>query len=370
MCMFVETQYFNCFEPPNELLLDSALKLGPITLAYETYGSLNQNKDNVILVCHTLSGDAHAAFYQKEDKTYLGWWDILIGPGKPLDTDKYFIICINTLGSCKGSTGPSSINPKTNTKFGLSFPVITIGDMVNAQKALIDHLDINKIKMVIGGSMGGMQALEWAIMFPDYIESCVPVASTACVSPQALAFDAVGRNSIIADSNWNNGNYYEKSQPEKGLATARMIGHITYLSDELLNTKFGRKLQEKTDYAYDFSTDFQIESYLKYQGDKFVNRFDANSYLYLTKAISYFDLSKKYTSLENAFKKCSAKFLIISISSDWLYTPKQSKDMVKALIKLNKEVTYCEIDSKFGHDAFLLKNKNMEDLIYHFLENL
>jgi homoserine O-acetyltransferase/O-succinyltransferase len=360
------------FEIPNELALESGNKLGPIKLAYETFGKLNEDKSNVILVCHALSGDSHLVSDNNEDNStenLKGWWDNYVGPGKAINTDKYFLICSNTIGGCNGSTGPSSIDPKTGEKYGLSFPVITIGDMVKAQKELIDNFGIKRLKAVIGGSMGGMQALEWAIMFPEYVESCIPIASTAVVSPQALAFDAVGRNAIVSDPKWDNGNY-ANSPPEKGLSIARMIGHITYLSDESLSHKFGRRLQEKQDYGYDFTTDFQIESYLKYQGDKFVSRFDANSYLYLTKAISYFDLAKKYGSLEKAFNNILAKCLVISVSSDWLYTPEQSKDLVKALMKINKNVTYCEVKSGYGHDAFLIKNAQLEKILSQFIDNL
>lgn len=369
--MIVGTSYFETCHSPNELHLESKATLGPITIAYETYGTLNADKSNAILICHALSGDAHVAFRHKDDPNYIGWWDHYVGPGKAIDTNGWYVICSNVIGGCKGSTGPNSINPQTGKPYGLSFPIITIGDMVAAQKYLIDHLGIPRLKSVIGGSMGGMQALEWSIMYPEMVESVIMLASTARVSTQTLAFDSVGRNAIVSDPNWNNGNYYESDQlPEKGLSTARMIGHLTYLSDESLNIKFGRRLQEKLDYGYDFASDFQIESYLHYQGNKFVSRFDANSYLYITKAISYFDLEKKYGSLEQAFANVSAKFLVIAIKSDWLYPPKQSKETVKTLLKLNKEVTYFESDSQYGHDAFLLPNETFISLIFNFLENI
>ena len=365
----VELQYFTTFTDVL-LPLDSGQTLGNVPIAYETYGTLNSNGTNAILVCHALSGDSHASGYSAHTPNYLGWWDEVIGPGKAIDTHRYFVICSNVLGGCKGSTGPSSLNPATQVAYGLHFPVITIGDMVKVQHALVHHLGIQRLVSVIGGSMGGMQALEWAIMYPEMTSSVIPIATTGRLSPQSLAFDAVGRNAIILDQHWNNGFYYGiTNQPEKGLAIARMIGHITYLSEEAMMLKFGRNLQTKSDYGYDFDTEFQVESYLKYQGEKFVSQFDANSYLYLTKAISYFDLYKKYKSLEQAFENSLSRFLIVSISSDWLYPPKQSKDLVKALMKLNKPVSYCDIQSPYGHDAFLLKSPELEQLLSHFLSN-
>ncbi len=366
--MKVKTQYFETATPPNELVLESGKKIGPITLAYETYGELNKGKTNVILICHALSGDSHAAFEHADTPDYLGWWDEYIGPKKAIDTNKFFVICSNVLGGCKGSTGPSSINPETQKPYGLSFPVVTIEDMVKAQNLLIEHLNIKKIHAVIGGSMGGMQAMIWSILFPEKVKSAVVIASTNKLSTQALAFDAVGRNAIIKAADWHEGNYYDqKKQPESGLAIARMIGHITYLSNEKLALKFGRRLQEKDDYGYNFATEFQIESYLKHQGNKFVNRFDANSYLYITKAIDYFDLEKKYGSLEKAFKFVDAKFLIVAFKSDWLYPPKESKKIVNALLKLNKEVSYFESNAEHGHDSFLISDDELSSIIKGFL---
>ena len=355
---------FHAFSYSDSLDLEGGQTLGPLEIAYESWGTLNADKSNAILVCHALTGDAHAG--DNDDKP--GWWGNFIGPNKPLDTNKYYVLCSNVLGGCKGSTGPASINPETGVAYGLSFPVVTIPDMVKAQKKWIESLGITRLQMVIGGSMGGMQALEWAIQYPEAIKSCVPIASTSYLSPQALAFDAVGRHAIVKDPNWSQGAYYTHASPESGLSIARMIGHITYLSEESMTLKFGRKLQKKQEYGYDFSTDFEVESYLKYQGDKFVTRFDANSYLYLTKAISYFDLEKKYGSLEAAFKRVTASFLVVSISSDWLYLPKQSKEIVKTLMKLNKEVTYCNLNSAFGHDAFLIDNPELSELVKRFLE--
>jgi homoserine O-acetyltransferase/O-succinyltransferase len=353
------------YKHPKALELECGTKLSNVEISYETYGTLNKSKSNAILICHALSGDAHVTEHPK-DKT-KGWWNDLIGPGKPIDTKKYFVICSNTIGSCRGSTGPMSINSRTKKEYGLKLPVITIGDMVNAQEALISYLGIDILTAVVGGSMGGMQALEWSISFPDKVQSCVAIATTPTLSPQSLAFGAVGRNAITSDPDWKNGDYYSKETPQKGLAIARMIGHITYLSEQGMLEKFGRKLQEKTDFGYDFSSDFQIESYLKYQGDKFMSFFDANAYLYLSKAMSYFDLEKKYKSLDKAFKKTKSKFLILSISSDWLYPPKQSKEIVKTLMSLNKEVTYAEIESPFGHDGFLIECKKIGKLVKPFL---
>ncbi len=368
MTQLSKTHYFTDFFLPNPLVLESGQTLGPITIAYETYGTLNPQKNNAILICHALSGDAHVAFGHEQNHEYIGWWDFMVGPGKPIDTNRYFVVCSNVIGGCKGSTGPSSINPETQQPYGASFPVITIGDMVHAQKKLLDYLGIVELKMVIGGSMGGMQALEWAILYPDLIKSCVPVASTTKLSPQALAFDVVGQQAIMVDPKWQHGHYADP--PEKGLSIARMIGHITYLSDEAMHEKFGRKLQKKMDYGYDFSTDFQIESYLKYQGDKFVNRFDANSYLYITKAIDYFDLGKKYGNLDKAFQNSKSKFLVISITTDWLYRPSESKTLVHTLMRLNKPVTYAELDLPFGHDGFLIENDAIKDCVSSFLENV
>lgn len=368
--MFVETHYFEGFFPPNELKLASGETLGPVTLAFETYGTLNPAKSNAILVCHALSGNARLASRSADNPDQLGWWDTYVGPGKAIDTDQFFVICINTIGGCSGSTGPSSIDPKTQKPYRLTFPVITIADMVRSQKALIDHLEIAKLHAVIGGSMGGMQALEWSIQFPEIVSRCLPIASTSSLPPQAMAFDAVGRHAITSDQAWHNGQYAESDSDQmKGLSIARMIGHITYLSDESLKAKFGRKLQEKNDYGYNFDTEFQIESYLKYQGDKFVSRFDANSYLYLTKALSYFDLEKSYGTLENAFRNCQSRFMVVAISSDWIYPPEQSRKMVDVLIGLDKDVSYCQIESPAGHDAFLIHNDTLISVIQGFLNS-
>ncbi|MDI6895841.1 homoserine O-acetyltransferase MetX [Methanocella conradii] len=347
------------------LPLESGQKLDEVTIAYETYGKLNKDKSNAILILHALSGDAHAAGWHEGDKR-PGWWDIVIGPGKAFDTDKYFVICSNIIGGCKGSTGPSSINPSTGKPYGLNFPVITIGDMVNAQKRLIDFLGIEQLYAVAGGSMGGMQALQWCVAYPDSVRRGIIIATAAYSRPQHIAFNEVGRRAIMSDPNWNSGDYYGGEPPTKGLALARMVGHITYLSDESMQQKFGRRLKDKERYGYDFSTDFQVESYLQHQGDAFVKRFDANSYLYITKAIDYFDL-KKNGSLDEAFRAVKARFLVISVTSDWLYPPYQSKEIVMALSSSGVDVSYAEINSIYGHDAFLLEGGQLNYLISNFL---
>jgi len=363
----VETKYFTFAEEPNELVLANGRKLGPITLAYETYGELNAAKDNAIFVCHALSGDAHVAGYHTPEDKDPGWWDVMIGPGRAFDTDKYFVICSNIIGGCKGSTGPSSVNPKTGRPYALSFPVITVEDMVHAQRALVDHFGIEQLFAVVGGSMGGMQALQWAVSYPERVRLVLPIATTHCLSPQAIAFDEVGRQAIIVDPDWMGGEYYEKAIPFRGLSIARMIGHITYLSDQSMHQKFGRRLQDKAEYGYDFLTDFQVESYLHHKGDGFVKRFDANSYLYITKAMDYFDLTRAYGSLKGAFEQVKAKFLVVSFSSDWLFPSYQSREIVTALRQNGLEVIYTEIKTDYGHDAFLLEAESLTSLVSGFL---
>ncbi len=364
----VETQYFNIKE---ELTLESGEKLSDITVAYETYGRLSRERDNAILVLHALTGDAHAAGYHSEADIKPGWWNDMIGPGKAFDTDKYFVISSNSLGGCKGTTGPSSINPKTGKPYGIDFPVITMEDIVTVQKKLVDYLGVKKLLCVAGGSMGGMQAQQWAISYPDFVQSVILIATTSKLSAQGIAFNAVGRNAIISDSDWNNGNYYDKDKkPDRGLSIARMVGHITYLCEEAMHKKFGRKLQNKQKPDFTMDIDFQVESYLQHQGEIFVDRFDANSYLYITKAVDYFDLSEKYGSLQDAFKNTFAKFLVISFTSDWLFPTSQSKEIVNALMHNNKDVSFCEIDSPCGHDAFLLEYKTQTNIIKSFLKDL
>ncbi len=360
----------NFFTLPSPMALESGECLAEVTLAYETYGELNQDKSNAILICHALSGDAHVAgFHHGADKE--GWWEIMVGPGKAIDTDRYFVICSNILGSCMGSSGPSSINPKTGRPYGLTFPVVTIGDMVKAQKALIDYLGIAKLLSVIGGSIGGMQTLEWSVSYPEMVFSAIPLATTQRHSALAIAFNEVARQAIMADPHWRHGDYYGSQKPDLGLAVARMIGHITYLSDTAMRNKFGRRLQDKNDFSFNFDVDFQVEGYLRHQGTKFVNRFDANSFLYITKAADYFDLTSKRTSEhQSLFAKARARYLVVSFTSDWLYPTRKSKAMVKAMKKHDINVSFCEIEAEWGHDAFLLPNPRLADMLSGFLERM
>ena len=365
----VETQYFTFAEPPQGMELDCGRKLGPITLAYETYGALNEDKSNALLILHALSGDAHVAGYHTPDNRKPGWWDSMVGPGKGFDTNKYFIICSNAIGGCRGSTGPSSINPETGKPYGLSFPIITIADMVRAQRRLIQHLGIDTLLSVVGGSMGGMAALEWAITYPEVMRSTMVIASSYRTGAQAIAFNAVGRNAILADPAFKGGDYYDSDEiPSKGLSIARMLAHITYLSQESMHAKFGRALRSADHYSYDFDSEFSVETYLDYQGEQFVNRFDANSYLYITKAIDYFDLSAQAGTLEKTLHPIQSDMLVLSYSSDWLYPPSESEQVVNALTRLKKNVTYCSIQSAYGHDAFLLEVDVMAKIIGGFLD--
>ncbi|MCU0598687.1 MAG: homoserine O-acetyltransferase [Desulfobacterales bacterium] len=368
----VEKKTFTFAQPPAAMALESGASLSPVAITYETYGSLNSHKNNAVLICHALSGDSHVAGYYSKVDPKPGWWDFMVGPGKGIDTDKFFVVCSNILGSCYGSSGPATHHPETSQPHGLDFPVLTIGDMVSAQKALLDHLGVKKLLMVIGGSIGGMQVLEWTVRYPDMVISAIPLATTTRHSALAIAFNEVARQAIMADPNWNQGNYYDGAKPDMGLAVARMIGHITYLSDEALRQKFGRRLQNKMDVSFNFDADFQVESYLRYQGGKFVQRFDANSFLYITKAADYFDLKKNHGngSLVEAFSKARARFLVISFTSDWLYPTYQSREMVQAMKKNGLDVSFCEIQADCGHDAFLLPNKRLIQMIKGFLDRV
>ena len=363
----VETKYCTFAHAPHELELESGGRLGPVTLAYETYGKLNTRRSNAILIAHALSGDAHAAGFHEGDKD-PGWWDTMIGPGKAFDTDKYFVICSNVLGGCQGSTGPSSINPKTGRPHGLDFPVITIKDMVHAQKYLIDHLGIEKLLAVAGGSMGGMQVLQWVVSYPERLAAAIPIATTASHSPQQIAFNEVGRQAIMADPNWNGGDYYGKPLPEKGLSVARMVGHITYMSDESMNDKFGRRFKDNKQ-PFKFAADFEVEGYLQYRGDNFIKRFDPNTYLYITKAIDYFDLSNG-KGLIAALIGVKARFLLIAFKSDWLYPAYQVQEIARACKRAGVDATYCELSSNYGHDAFLVEVEDQTHLVKHFLERV
>ncbi len=366
----MEPSTFTFAHPPDPMPLDCGAHIGPVSLAYETYGRLNADRSNAILILHALSGDAHAAgvYGEKDDKP--GWWDFMVGPGKGIDTDRYFVICSNILGSCMGSTGPASIDPETGKPYGLRFPMVTIGDMVTAQKRLVEHLGIQRLHAVVGGSVGGMQALEWIARYPDSVAAAVLLATTIRHSALAIAFNEVARQSIMADPNWNGGDYYGSKKPDLGLAVARMIGHITYLSDESMRLKFGRRLQGKADFSFNFDADFQVESYLRYQGRKFVDRFDANAFLYITKAADYFDLSRYHGDGSDvaAFSIAQARFLVVSFTSDWLYPTYQSRNMVKAMKKNGLDVSFCEIEAQWGHDAFLLPSQRLSGIMKGFLD--
>ena len=352
------------------LKLDCGKTIKDFPLAYETYGKLSHNKDNAILIFHALTGDQFASGINPITKR-AGWWDAAVGPNKSIDTDKYFVICANVLGGCMGSFGPKEINTEVNEPFGLNFPVITIKDMVNAQEALLDHFKIDKLLCALGGSMGGMQLLQFCASFPDRTFSAVPIACSSSHSAQNIALNELARQAIMADPEWNNGNYVKtKSSPKNGLAVARMAGHISYLSESGLQEKFGRKLQEKADYEFSFDADFQVESYLRHQGYSFVDRFDANSYLYITRAMDYFDLSRQYKNgLTEAFKGQRTKFLVISFSSDWLYPTKHSKDIVIALNTSGANVAFAEIKTDKGHDSFLVNEPKFLKTIKGFIDS-
>jgi len=360
----VQTKYFHFGLPPDELILESGEKLGPVTVAYETYGKLNDQRSNAVLILHALSGDAHAAGFHRGDEK-PGWWDDMIGPGKAFDTNKYFVICSNVLGGCKGTTGPNSINPKTGKKYGLDFPIISISDMVDVQKHLIGHLEIDQLLSVAGGSMGGMQVLEWLTAYPGNLKSAIVIATTAKHSPQQIAFHEVGRQAIMADPHWKDGYYYGGIPPAKGLSVARMIGHITYMSEISMAEKFGRRPGDEK--PHKFSAGSEVEDYLYNRGNHFVKRFDANSYLYITRAIDSFDASKG-KNLYEALKETKAKVLVLAFKSDWLYPASQSKEIVKACKWAGIDTTYCEIDSTYGHDAFLLEVEEETHLVKHFLQ--
>ncbi|MCL1981143.1 MAG: homoserine O-acetyltransferase [Proteobacteria bacterium] len=367
--VLVERKFYTFADPPGEMELDCGARLGPITLAYETLGQLNSGRTNAILILHAFSGDSHVAGQLREDDQRSGWWDNMVGPGKPVDTDRYFVICSNILGGCSGSTGPSSVNPATGKPYGLAFPMVTIRDMVRAQKYLIAHLGITKLMSLVGGSVGGMQVLRWCADYPEMVGSAIPLATTTRHSAQAIAFNEVARQAIMADPAWNNGDYYDGPGPTHGLAVARMIGHVTYLSDSAMREKFGRRLHRST-LSFDFTGDFQVESYLHHQGKKFVNRFDANSLLYITKAADYFDLERDGASLLVNQTLAGVPFLVVSFTSDWLYPTYQSRGIVSALKKNGSDVSFCEIEAQWGHDAFLLPNKRLDGLISGFLDRV
>ncbi|MCC6616766.1 MAG: homoserine O-acetyltransferase [Anaerolineae bacterium] len=351
------------------LPLRSGQMLDGFTLAYEAYGTLNADHSNAILICHALSGDAHVAGYHTDDPDEKpGWWDDAVGPGKMFDTDRYFVICSNVIGGCQGSTGPSSPAPD-GKPFALRFPIVTVPDMVNAQRYLLDALGIETLFAVAGGSMGGMQALQWGVDYPDRVRHILFLASTPKSSTQNIAFNEIGRQAIYADPNWNKGDYYDGTPPDGGLAVARMVGHITYMSETSLDHKFGRRFHGRENYGFTFETDFEVESYFRYQGYKFVTRFDANSYLYITKALDYFDIGDGYRSMEDALARMKAETLVVSFSSDWLYTAEQALDLVTVLEQLDKPVQYHLVQASFGHDSFLVEVELMTKLIGGYLNH-
>jgi homoserine O-acetyltransferase len=382
----VETQFLDL---PNPLPLDCGRELCPVRIAYETYGTLSPGRDNVILVCHALSGDAHAAGHSSRPVAAstrdgfraderdagagqdLGWWDGMIGPGKAFDTDRFYVVSSNLLGGCRGTTGPSSTNPATGRPYGSDFPVITVGDMVRAERALLDELGIARLAAVSGGSLGGMQALEWAVQFGDQVDSIIPIASTHALQPQGVAWNAIARNAITADPDWQDGHYYGTGRaPNAGMGVARMVGHITYLSAVSLGTKFGRRLQFSDDIRYRLTDpEFEVENYLRYQADSFVKRFDANTYLYTSRALSYFDLARQHGGgrLSEALRNVSARTLLVAFSSDWLYPPSDSEALATALRANGKDVEFHVIDAPYGHDCFLLEEARQTPLIQQFL---
>ncbi|HEX4090427.1 MAG TPA: homoserine O-acetyltransferase [Trebonia sp.] len=381
-----ETRYL---ELPKPVRLDCGRDLHPIRVAYETYGTLSPARDNVILVCHALSGDAHAAGFAKSPPSEstrdgfgatdrdgsagkgLGWWDGMIGPGKAFDTDRFFVVSTNLLGGCKGTTGPSSVDPSTGSPYGPSFPVVTVADMVRTERAFLAELGIERLAAVAGGSLGGMQAFEWAIQFPDAVDAVVSIASTHALQPQGVAWNAIARESIMRDPAWQGGRYYDTGAgPDAGMGVARMVGHITYLSAAALADKFSRRLQSSDDIRYTITEpEFQVESYLRHQADSFVKRFDANTYLYLSRALTYFDLARQYGdgSLERALAGVSARTLLIAFSSDWLYPPAASQDIADALGSQGKQVEFHVIEAPYGHDCFLLEEARQTPIIRHFL---
>lgn len=358
------------FGPDKPLRLDAGTVLSPFELAYQSYGRLNADKSNAILVCHALTGDQHVAS-RNPVTGKAGWWDLMVGPGRPIDTNRFFVICSNVLGGCLGSTGPASTNPHDGKPYALNLPVITIGDMVRAQVMLIDHFGIDRLFSVIGGSMGGMQVLEWAASYPDRVYSAVPIATGARHSAQNIAFHEVGRQAVMADPDWCGGSYLQRNKrPSKGLAVARMAAHITYLSEPALHRKFGRNLQDRERLTFGFDADFQIESYLRHQGMTFVDRFDANSYLYMTRAMDYFDLAAEHDNrLADAFSGTKTRFCCVSFTSDWLFPTEENRSIVRALNAAGASVSFVEIETDRGHDSFLLDEPELFGAISGFLES-
>ena len=366
----VQTRFVDLFQSPNVLKFANGETLSPVRVAYETYGTLNSDASNAIFICHALTGDAHAAGIHSTTDRKPGWWDNFIGPGKGIDTSKYFVICANVLGGCQGTTGPGCVNPETGKRFCLTFPFLTIRDVVTVHSELVRHLGIRQLLAVVGGSLGGMQVLEWAILFPDQLKAAVVLASAPNLSAQGIAFNAVGRRAIYADPGFANGDYYDSEGPRYGLALARMVAHITYLSEDSIELKFGRRLQDSDQFAFSMQkeTEFQIESYLHYQGKRFVQRFDANSYLYLTRMMDYFDLAEGFASLEAALAQTKARFLVASYDPDWLFPTSQSRELVSALLHVRRHVSFVELRCPFGHDSFLIDIDPLAALVSPFLD--
>ena len=369
MTDYVKTLETTLFEE-SPLTLQCGATLSPVTVAYETYGELNEQRDNAVFVCHALTGDAHAAGRHGPDDTKGGWWEGFIGPGKGVDTNRYFVICANVLGGCQGTTGPGSINPATGQRFCLDFPFLTVSDIVSVHSELVRSLGVDRLLAVVGGSLGGMQVLDWAVRFPNQMNGCVVLASATKLAAQGIAFNAVGRRAIHSDPGFNNGEYYETDGPRYGLALARMVAHITYLSEDSIELKFGRRLQDSDRFAFDMEkeTEFQIESYLHYQGKRFVQRFDANSYLYLTRAMDYFDLAEGYETLADAVQNVQARFLVASYDTDWLFPSSQSRELVSALLQTGKHASFLELPCPFGHDSFLIDLDPLTELVAPFLQ--
>lgn len=374
---YTEARQIQVASAEEPFALEAGGKIGPVIIEYETYGKLSPAKDNVVLVVHALSGDAHAAGWDKHAATNgrpyrlkgPGWWDSMIGPGKPIDTNKYFVLCSNYLGGCYGTTGPCSTNPQTGNSYGLSFPLVMVSDWVRLQVRLLDALGIERIHAVVGGSLGGQQALEWALAYPDRVGRAIVLAASPRLSSQGLAFNAVGRHAIMTDPNFRDGNYYGHTPPQNGLAVARMMAHITYLSEEGMHEKFGRRLQDKAKPDFSFGVEFQVESYLNHQGKSFVERFDANSYLYITRAMDYYDAANRWGGgdLVEACRRITCKVVVASFSSDWLYPPAHCREFALALCRAGKTVTYVNIPSLYGHDAFLVETAPVGRLLTHTL---
>ncbi|MDD4587803.1 MAG: homoserine O-acetyltransferase [Heliobacteriaceae bacterium] len=369
--LIVKPQTFTFAAPPTEMVLESGRRFGPITVAYETYGELNAERSNAVLIAHALTGDHHAAGkYHPADKV-AGWWDPLIGPGKPFDTDRFFVIGVNILGGCSGTTGPASIDPATGRPYGMTFPVYTVRDMVRVQRELLAHLGIDRLLCVAGGSMGGMQVLEWAVTYPEMVDGIIPIATSGRMTAMGIAFNEIMRQTIMLDPGWQNGDYYPGTGPAKGLAIARMLGMVTYRSDESFAVRFGRRMADtRSTVYYRFDNSFEIENYLHYQGEKLVRRFDANTYLYICKAMDLYDLGRDRGGIEPALSRIRAKTLFIGVNTDWLYPPRYIIEMADIMARFKQEVAYWELESPHGHDAFLIEFEQVRPVIAGFVNDL